>query len=345
MNPVSVCFAGPRDVEVEEGPSLPPPGPGQVLVKTRLSAISSGTELLIYRGEAPPDLVQDEALPSLRGDFRFPVRYGYAAVGRVVERGEGVEEAWEDRRVFAFHPHASHFLATVEELVVVPPDVPWEAAAFLPNMESAVSFVMDGRPVMGEEVVVFGQGVVGLLTTYLLARFPLGSLITLDCFALRRQRALALGAGVSLDPLAHETQDQLRALLRRKDRPGAGADLTYELSGNPEALQQAIATTGYSGRVVVGSWYGVRPVTLELGSWFHRGALSLVSSQVSRLAPRWRGRWTKARRLAVAWESLRRLSPQTLITHRFAVGDAAAAYALLDEQPSEAIQVVLEYGA
>jgi threonine dehydrogenase-like Zn-dependent dehydrogenase len=125
----------------------------------------------------------------------------------------------------------------------------------------------------------------------------------------------------------------------------SGADLTYELSGNPAALDQAIAATGYSGRVVIGSWYGRKPVSLDLGGRFHRSKIRLVASQVSRLAPGLTGRWDTQRRLRTAWTMLRAVRPGQLITHRFPIEHAADAYALLDEHPAEVVQVMLTYDA
>ena len=62
----------------------------------------------------------------------------------------------------------------------MPADLPPQDAVLLPFMETAVSFVMDGQPLIGEQVVVFGQGVIGLLATRLLAEYPLASLVTVD---------------------------------------------------------------------------------------------------------------------------------------------------------------------
>ena len=195
----ALYFTAPSQVSIRtEG--LCGPAPGQVLVQTLVSAISPGTELLIYRGQAPTDLAADETIAALTGNLTFPLKYGYAAVGRVTIVGSAAEAAWQDRLVFAFHPHESHFLAAPAELFPVPPALTPEEAVFLPNMETAVNFLMDGHPLIGERVVVFGQGVVGLLTTALLARLPLGCLLTLDRYAQRRGHSLALGAQTSLEP-------------------------------------------------------------------------------------------------------------------------------------------------
>jgi NADPH:quinone reductase-like Zn-dependent oxidoreductase len=106
MERQALYFTAPRQVALQTE-TLPSPAFGQVLVKTIISAISPGTELLVYRGLAPTDLARDETITALAGDFSFPLKYGYAAVGQVLELGRGVAPGWKGRLVFAFQPHAS----------------------------------------------------------------------------------------------------------------------------------------------------------------------------------------------------------------------------------------------
>jgi 2-desacetyl-2-hydroxyethyl bacteriochlorophyllide A dehydrogenase len=343
MNRSSLYFTAPYEVSVREEESSGPAA-GQVMVQTVVSAISAGTELQIYRGQIPAGICKDEPLQALAGDEKFPIKYGYAAVGRVVTVGEGVDKQWQGKMVFAFHPHTSLFLSPPAELIPIPPDLLPEEALLLPNLETSVNFLMDGQPMIGEQVVVFGQGVVGLLTTSLLALMPLNGLVTLDNHLLRREKSLALGAQASLNPQASDAMEQL-SLLLQTEREYKGADLTYELSGNPGALEKAIQITGFNGRVVIGSLYGKKQLSLNMDGHFHRSRIRLISSQVSTIAPEWTGRWTKTRRLQFALQMLRRLKPAHLITHRFPLAQAAQAYALLDQRPQEAIQVILTYGS
>lgn len=341
MKRSALYFTAPYELSVREE-ALSLPAAGQVLVQTLVSAISAGTELLIYRGQPPTDICMGETIASLAGNFSFPLKYGYSTVGRVTAVGEDVDPQWQGKTVFAFQPHESHFLSTPAELMPVPSGLSLEEASLLPNMETSVNFLMDGGPVIGEQVAVFGQGIVGLLTTALLARLPLASLVTLDKHSLRRRKSLALGAQASLDPQSPDVVAHLTSLLQ-KDSPYTGADLTYELSGNPDALEKAIEITGFNGRIVIGSRYDQKQVGLDLNGRFHRSRIRLISSQVSTIAPEWTGRWTKPRRLQIAWQMLQHLKPAHLITHRFPLAKASQAYALLDQHPEEAIQVILTY--
>lgn len=336
-----LVFVEPRRLEIHEE-ELAPPGPGEVVVRTAFSAPSPGTELLLYRGQAPSELAADDTLPSLSGRLGYPLRYGYAATGQVEQMGEGVDPGWEGRAVFAFHPHASAFVARLQDLVELPPALGLDEATLLANMESAVSFAMDARPAVGERVAVFGQGLVGLLATWILARFPLARLVTVERHPLRRDWSRRLGAHDSLDPAAPGFAERLAAALGGDHEP-SDADLVIEVSGQPEALEAALDVCGEGGRLVVASWYGNRPVALNLGGRFHRSGIQIRASQVSRLAPEWRGRWTKARRLRLALDRLTGASLGGLLTHRVPFTEAPEAYRLLDERPQETIAVLLEY--
>jgi threonine dehydrogenase-like Zn-dependent dehydrogenase len=225
-----------------------------VLVRTRHTAISPGTELLLYRDEVPPDMALDPTLPALEGTFEYPVSYGYAAVGQVAETGPDVDDRWLDRTVFAFQPHTSHFVAGVEELLEVPEAVPTSTAALLPAVETAVNLCLDASPRIGERAVVFGQGPIGLATTALLADHPLDRLVAVEPLEARRELADRFGADRTFHP---GDLEGLRAEFTT-DRTGAGdsassagADLVLELSGDPAALDDAVSVAGFDGRVLV----------------------------------------------------------------------------------------------
>lgn len=331
----TVYFTAPRQVEVRQEP-IPQPGLGQVLVQTMFSAISPGTEMLVYRGQFP-DLPVDASIESLEGGFTYPLAYGYACVGRVVETGPGVGSEWNDRVVFSFQPHTSFFISEPHALMPLPGGFSPETACFLPNMETAVNLVQDGAPLFGENVLVIGQGIVGLLTTALLAQFPLGNLVCVDLLANRRAAALAVGATAVLDPSVADFRQKAQSFI------GSGADLAFELSGAPQALDQAIALTRFSGRVMIGSWYGTKRAPIDLGGSFHRSRIRLVSSQVSSIAPELAGRWDKPRRFNVAWQALERIHPEKWISARFPIQQAFAAYELLDQRPGDVMQIVFEY--
>ncbi|HEY5903152.1 MAG TPA: zinc-binding alcohol dehydrogenase [Anaerolineales bacterium] len=331
MKRQTLIFTAPRQAELREE-SLPPLGTDQALVQTVCSAISAGTEMLIYRGQFPEGM--DDRHDKFTTGLHYPLSCGYACVGRVIEVGSQVDPSLSGRLVFSFQPHSSHFICSANSLIAVPDGRSADAACLLPNVETAVNLVQDGAPILGERVLVLGQGVVGLLAASLLSEFPLAALLAADPLELRRK---ASPAPSILDPSGPGFMDQARSLLE------GGSDLTFELSGSPAALDSAIALTTFTGRIVIGSWYGQKRASLDLGGAFHRSRIHLISSQVSTIAPELSARWDKSRRFGVAWDALGRIRPERWITHRFLFSRLGEAYRLLDESPQDAIQVILEY--
>jgi threonine dehydrogenase-like Zn-dependent dehydrogenase len=208
---------------------------------------------------------------------------------------------------------------------------------FAANLETAVTVVLDAHPRLGEAVLVTGQGVVGLLITMLLSRVGATPIVTADLHERRRVASASAGADHALGV----DGGLVDAVLELTD--GRGVDVAVEASGNPAALQACIDATAFAGTVVVASWYGTRDVSLDLGGRFHRGRRRVMSSQVSTLDPALGPRWDRVRRSSLVTGLLQELPLDRLITHRFPLEQAAAAYELLDRNAGECLQVVLDY--
>jgi 2-desacetyl-2-hydroxyethyl bacteriochlorophyllide A dehydrogenase len=325
-----VWFPRARSVELREE-RVEGPGPGEIRVRALLSALSHGTERLVYRGEVDRHLALD--LPSLAGGYGFPVKFGYASVGRVTAVGADIDAISEGDLVFALHPHQTEYVVSASLAHRLPADTRPEAGVFLANVDTAFNVLLDARARPQEVAIVFGQGVVGLLITQLLRRAGL-RVIAIEPAPIRRAMSGRCGA-VAITPAQIEVIREMTA--------GRGADLAIDASGNPNALQQAIDAVAVEGRIIVCSWYGAKRVSLDLGGNFHRGRLTIRSSQVGGIDPALAPRWDRARRLAAATDLLDDLILADLITHRIAFARAAEAYKLLDERADETIQVVLTY--
>ncbi|MEX2352898.1 MAG: zinc-binding alcohol dehydrogenase [Gammaproteobacteria bacterium] len=342
MSARQLWFTKPYNVEIQEH-SLPLLQANEVLVRSKYSAISAGTEMLVYRGQIPADMPLDTSLAALQDrQAEYPLQYGYAVTGHIEQVGKNVDPAWAGKPVFAFQPHASHFITTLAQVIPLPEDIDPLAAVFLANMETAVNLVQDGHPLLGERVVVLGQGIVGLLVSTLLAEFPLDGLYALDRINERRLRANKAGVTNEYNPDSATEMHKLQKELST-GQSGKGADLIYELTGTPETLNLAIELCGYAGRIVIGSWYGTKPANLLLGNNFHRNRIQMISSQVSTIAPELSGRWDTSRRFDLAWKMIRKLHPEQLISHHIPFDCAADAYHLLDQSPEEVLQTVLTY--
>lgn len=337
MKRQSLFFTGIKQVEVREE-DFPQPEAENLHVQNRCSLISAGTEMLIYRGELPSDLLLDEVLPSLATPFSYPLKFGYSSVGQIISTVPEIKSSNAIDRTFAFNPHESAFATKHLPDLFVPENCANLDAIFLANMETAISIVMDAELQIGEKVVVVGLGVLGLLTSALLLEHPLGQLIGLDPYELRRSAAKDLGVNHLYHPSDAKSLDEGRKLLADN-----GADTVIELSGSPEALNLALDLVGPEGKIIVGSWYGQRSAQLKLGTKFHRGRIKLISSQVSRINPALSGRWNRSRRFALAWKWLSAIKPSRWITHKFPFAEAHKAYQQIDTHPEQSIAVVLEY--
>jgi 2-desacetyl-2-hydroxyethyl bacteriochlorophyllide A dehydrogenase len=306
-----------------------------VQVRAVVSGVSAGSELLVYRGLAPGDLPPD--LPTVDGDFRLPMKFGYASVGSVAEVGGEVASLQVGDLVFVHHPHQTEYVVTADFPIRLPKGLSADRGVFAANLETAATILLDAHPHLNEAVLVVGQGVVGLLVTMLLKRAGARPIIAVDLHQRRRDAALGAGADQTLAPGP--------ALVRAVQEltGGRGVDVAIEASGSPAALQSCVDTAAFGGTVVVASWYGSRDVTLALGGAFHRRRLRLLSSQVSTLDPTLAPRWNRERRTDLVRSLLMELPLDGLISHRFPFGSAASAYELLETKPEECMQVVFDY--
>jgi 2-desacetyl-2-hydroxyethyl bacteriochlorophyllide A dehydrogenase len=325
----SLRTANLREESVEQARS------DQLTVRAITSLISQGTELQVYRGQISAET--DLGLETCAGTFAFPVKYAYQVVGRVESAGDRVPFAVGDL-VFARHPHQDLFTMRFnpELIFKLPEDLDPEVAAFSNLADVALNAVLDVPPRLGDVVVVFGQGIVGTFAA-LFARKVAGTLVVVDPLADRRDRALSHGADHAVHP-----DDALRIV--QDVSSGRGADVTIEASSAPPALQQAIAVTGQEGSIAVVSYYGTRPVTLTLAPEFHFRRHRIVSSQVSSLGSGLQPRWDFGRRMDTVLALLATLPVKQMVTHRFDVAEAPAAYRFVDTRADETLGVLFTYG-
>jgi len=257
---------------------------GEVLIRSLVSAISRGTESLVFRGEVPESEWRRMRCPFQEGEFPAPIKYGYAVVG-VIEDGPADAIG---RRVFCLHPHQDRFIVPEDSVIGVPDDVPERRATLAANMETAVNGLWDGAPGPGDRIAIIGAGVVGALVGALAARLPGAEVELIDIDPTREPVAKALGCRFSIATPKHTE-----------------ADLVIHASGRPEGLATALAIAGFEATVLEMSWYGTRVVPLALGAAFHSRRLTLRSSQVGAISAGRRARWSHRRRLALALALLR----------------------------------------
>ena len=263
--------------------ALRAPAAGEVLVRSVYSAVSRGTESLIFRGEVPASEYQRMRAPFQEGDFPGPIKYGYISVG-IVEDGNGPHaRSLRGRAVFCLHPHQQRYVVPASAVIPLPPGVPLARAVLAANMETAINGCWDGVPGMGDRIAVIGAGVVGSLVAWLCARVPGTEVELIDIDPGRARLAAALG-------LTHRLPTQAR-----KD-----CDLVFHASGHPAGLATALELAGQEASLVEMSWYGQTAVSVPLGGAFHARRLNIKSSQVGHLPPQRAPRWSYRRRMELA---------------------------------------------
>ena len=253
---------------------------------------------------------------------------------QVVQVGPNVSKDLVGKLVFTFSPHASHVITSRSAIQLVPEHVSARDAIFMPSVETALSLIHDAQLRIGENVAIFGQGLIGLLVTAILATTKssldaqtgeFGTITTFDSIPDRLAMSAAMGASQALLPSLH----------------AKAFDVSIEVSGNSQALQSAIDSTRPGGRVIVGSWYGNSDVTLKLGMDFHRSHITLQTSQVSEIPASLRMLWSKERRFALSWQMVKLIRPSRLLTKTTTLSRSKEAYESLDR--GEDISVCFHY--
>jgi 2-desacetyl-2-hydroxyethyl bacteriochlorophyllide A dehydrogenase len=293
-----------------------------VLARAIASGISQGTELLLYRGDGPTPFDPSLDPP---GAPTYPRRYGYAWVGEVVTAG--VDSGLTPRtRVFALAPHGDWQVLDAAAAHPLDPLIPPARAVLAASLETAITCVWDSGCSIGDDIVVLGGGVVGLLVAWLSASAG-GRVILVEPSARRREVAQRLG---------------VRAVAPGEDHP-AGADVVFEATGDPGVLARAIEHAGQEATVIVASFYGTRTSPVPLGAEFHRRRLTLRASQVSAIPPSRRPRWNVGRRFALVSSLLKDPVLDALLDPIMPFDQAPAAYGRLAAAPGDALQVVFGY--
>ena len=267
---------GPGRGEIR-GETLPAVGSEQILVRTLASGVSRGTEALVFAGRVPVSQHQTMRAPLMGGEFPFPVKYGYSAVGR--------DNA--GTRVFVLHPHQDVFLAPAAMCITLPEAVPTHRAVLAANMETALNVAWDAAPLAGERMLIIGAGVVGLLTASLLARYPAARVTVVDVDARREELARKLGCDFATPEQAPRDQE-----------------LVVHASASEAGLRLALDCAAFEARIIEASWFGDNAPSIPLGEAFHARRLRLIATQVGVVAPAMRGRRSHGERLAMALELL-----------------------------------------
>jgi 2-desacetyl-2-hydroxyethyl bacteriochlorophyllide A dehydrogenase len=279
MKARALWVTGPQQVALRE--TLWDLAKGDLEIETLFTAISRGTERLVFEGRVPESEHETMRAPFQQGDFHFPVKYGYSAVGRVMNTARAGEI------VFALFPHQTGFGVSPTDALPVPENIPPTRAILAANMETALNIIWDAGITAGDRVAIVGCGVVGALVGYLASRIA-GTEVCL----------------VDIDPARAGLAETLGCRFSHPQQAAGDADVVVHASTSEAGLATAIALAGMEATVIEASWYGEGMTRAPLGGRFHQRRLRLVASQVGRIPRDHAARWSYARRLGKALELL-----------------------------------------
>jgi len=299
MQATSLWHISPTASELQSE-KLATPTDNKLIIKSLYSLVSTGTERLVASGLVPPSMHQLMQVPSMGGDFNFPVKYGYSLVGKVVSKGD-----LEGRLVHLLHPHQNQLITDSSAISLLSKAIPAKRAALASNMETALNAVWDSGVSVGDKVVVCGFGMIGGLVARLLALMPAVEVVVLEKNAYRIAQATKMGFTVNPSTLQN-------------------FDCSFHTSGSSVGLQTCIEAVGMEGKIIELSWYGTKSVQLQLGADFHYHRKQLISSQVGHVPFAKNARWDYARRKAVVWELLQNQVFDAHITDEVAFADGPA---------------------
>jgi NADPH:quinone reductase-like Zn-dependent oxidoreductase len=294
----ALWYVAPGRAEIRAEPLASPDG--MVRVRAVASALSRGTERLVFSGRVPESEFERMRAPFMSGAFPFPVKYGYAMVGRVEEGPADLK----GRLCFALYPHQTVFNLPAENIVPLPDGLPPDRAVLAANIETALNALWDGQPGPADRIAVVGAGVLGLLVARLCAEIPGTAVTVVDINPERAGIAASLGAAFATPESAP-----------------SDCDLVFHTSASAAGLATALRLAGDEATVLELSWYGADEVKVPLGDVFHSRRLKLISSQVGKIAPSHRPRWDYRRRLAAALDLLNDPALDALIAPPIAFAD------------------------
>jgi len=310
---------------------VPRPGAGEVLIENDYTVISAGTETA--------NLLN---LPNTSGGF--PFRPGYCGVGRVIEVGEGVENASVGDRVLSdFSGHRSHALQSASSLTVVEDDsIEDLEAAFVVIAAMGLQGVRKVKLELGESAMVIGLGLLGMFATQCAKIDGAIPVIVSDFDARRRELALNLGADHAFSPDEDDLPEKIRELTW-----GEGPNAIVEVTGVAAALEDALEYVAWQGRISLLGCTRIPDANIDFYQYVHRRGVSLIGAHtfVRPKVDSYPGYWTTRDdyRVLLALIAAGRLQVKPIISEIVSPERAPEVYGRLAEEKHPPLGIVFDW--
>lgn len=327
-----LIVTAPRQAEFE-AITMPTCAPTDLLVRARVTAISTGTEIRVFRLTPV-----DDAGKFLHANvpFAVPTENGYSMVGDVIAVGTAVTDFAVGDRVFVPITHRHVGTINAGLAIKLRPDLADEQAVFLSIVEVAHLALRRGSPTPGETVAIIGLGVVGLSALAYCKAFGFRT-IAIDSVPARLAIAQEMGADLVLSPTANDFRQQVSEMTG-----GYGADLVIEAASVWPAVQLGMEIAAKGGKIVVVARHTDKPAFSPIGDPYLQKDLTLL---VTYGHPPAGQRWDRQRTFGLTMELLAkgRLNITPFITHRLAWHELPAIYQRLEQGEREIVGVVLDW--
>lgn len=329
-----LLITGTKQAEFVDSPTPACPTDG-VVVKAKVTAISAGTEIRVFRGIAVDDAgkFMHETKP-----YELPCENGYSMVAEVMEVGKNVEHLAVGERVFVPEPHKEYAAVPSNLAVKLPETIPDEEAVMINILEVAHQGLRQGQPPVGGNVAVVGQGVIGLSALAYANAFGMRT-ASLDTDSTRLHIAEEMGTRLAASPVEEDAVARVYDLF-----DGAGADVTCEAASNWAGIRTAMEVTGIDGTVVVIARHTQQPDFNPVGHPFLGKRLRIVTTYAY---PDDHDRWSRNRSFALTVDLLarRRLNIAPMLTHEFAWHELPDVYRRLDEGDKSIVGTTIRWDA
>ncbi len=333
MKNPTILFTGPKQVAVMDQP-MPKPGPGQVLVHTRRTLISTGTEMTIFRAEFAAD-------SSWADWIKWPFNPGYDNVGDIVEVGPGVDKSLVGRRVSCYGTHTMYAVVSTAEIRFVRDDVSDDHASFGTIADIVFNAVRRGRPEWGESAVVFGLGLLGQFAVRALHLAGVRPVFAVD---VADSRIALLPKKPGIVPIKATNQDVVEVV--KEHTHGRMADIVYEITGNAALIPGEFAPLKLQGRmVIVSSPY--KQTMFDFNELCNVPSFTIIGAH-GKSSPACEtpyNQWTRPRNTELFFDFVAsgELDVEALISHKATYDKAPELYHMLLEDRSRAMGVVLAW--
>jgi 2-desacetyl-2-hydroxyethyl bacteriochlorophyllide A dehydrogenase len=330
---LAILFTGKEVVELQRHP-VPSPGPGEVLVRSTKTLISTGTECICYARLIESGTHWDRMV-------QYPFPAGYSHAGVVESVGEGVTALSVGERVASFHSHRQLVCGPVEGFLPVPEGVTDEEATFYALTTVVQNAIRKAEHELGDTVVVVGLGILGQLVVQYARLMGAREVIAVDLSPRRLAMATTHGATAELcmgGDAARESVADLTA--------GRLADVVYDVTGSPEAFAPAQRLVRRFGRLILLGDTGT-PSEQRLVNDFLWRALRVIGAFSGDPPAEATDHhyWTRRNMARLFFDYLQRgqMHVGDLIAHRFSPRDAAEVYRMLLRDRGHTVGVVFDW--